>query len=348
MSESSLIPILPNHRFDEQNLARYLRGRLAGAESELVIRQYQGGQSNPTFHIQAGAHRYVMRKKPPGKLLPGAHAVEREFAIQQALAGRGVPVPHMHLLCTDDDIIGRSFYIMSEIEGRIFTDRLLGGCTPADRLAMYDSMNAALAQLHNIGYIAAGLQDFGRPENYVARQVSRWARNYQASKLDDLPEMDKVIAWLESHVPAQEIATIVHGDYRIGNLVFHPTQPHVVAVLDWELATIGHPLADLAYNCLPWRLPATSERGFADLDFTGLGIPYEADYIASYAKRFPRIDLNDWEYFLVFAMFRSAAILAGVYGRAVAGNASDARALSTGIIFRNVAKAAWALAETQG
>jgi aminoglycoside phosphotransferase (APT) family kinase protein len=253
----------------------------------------------------------------------------------------------MHLLCTDEAIIGQTFYIMSEIEGRIFTDRLLSACTDEDRLMMYDSMNESLAQLHNIDYADAGLKDFGQPINYVARQVSRWARNYQVSKLDELAEMDKVVAWLESRVPTQEVATIVHGDYRLGNLVFHPTQPRVVAVLDWELATIGHPLADLAYNCLPWHLPVASERGFADLDLVSLGIPQEADYVASYASRFPHVNLDDWEYFTVFAMFRSAAILAGVYRRAVSGNASDARALHTGKIFLDVAKAAWALAEQQ-
>lgn len=342
-----LIAVLPNHRFDEAILSRYLGGALPNFSGEMVVRQFQGGQSNPTFYLEAGGRGYVLRKKPPGKLLPGAHAIEREYRVQQALRSSGVPVPEMLLLCLDEAVIGQPFYVMEHVGGRIFTDRLLGSCTPGDRAAMYDSMNAVLATLHGVDFRAAGLGDFGRTDHYVARQVSRWGGNYQSSKVDKLPAMDRLIAWLDANVPPDEEATIVHGDYRLGNLVFHPSEPRVIAVLDWELATIGHPLADLAYNCLPWRLPTSSERGFADVDFASQGIPDEAAYLAAYSRRRGRADVPNWPFFLIFSMFRSAAILAGVYRRAIDGNASDARALAVQSIFRDCAERAWSLAEQQ-
>ncbi|GAC1572438.1 MAG: phosphotransferase family protein [Sphingomicrobium sp.] len=340
-----LVAVLPNHRFDEAALAQYLSGALPGFSGEMKVRQFQGGQSNPTFHLETAGRVYVLRKKPPGQLLPGAHAIDREYRVQQALHGSGVPVPKMLLLCLDETVIGQSFYVMEHVEGRIFTDRLLDRCTPGARAAMYDAMNAVLATLHGVNFRASGLSDFGRADQYVARQVSRWSRNYQFSKIDELPAMDGLIDWLEAHAPVDEEGTIVHGDYRLGNLVFHPTEPCVVAVLDWELATIGHPLADLAYNCLPWRLPVSSARGFADVDFATLGIPSEADYVAAYARRRDRAGVANWHYFLIFSMFRSAAILAGVYRRAIDGTSSDSRALAVRDIFRDIAGRAWTLAE---
>ena len=345
---AELVPVLPNHRFDEDALARFLSARLAGCDGDLTVRQFQGGQSTPTFHLSFAGQAFVLRKKPPGKLLPGAHAIDREFRVQQALRGSGAPVPEMLLYCEDESVLGQPFYVMSHVEGRIFTDRLLGGCTPDERAAIYDDMNRVLAGLHGLDHRALGLEDFGKPDQYVARQVSRWGRNYQASKVEDHAAMDQVVAWLEANTPTREEVGLVHGDYRIGNLVIHPTEPRVAAVLDWELATIGHPLADLAYNCLPWRLPQASERGFADLPYGELGIPDEADYVARYAERRGRPDVPDWEYFLVFSMFRTAAILFGVYRRALDGNAADARALSVGAIARDIAERAWALAQTQG
>ncbi len=341
-----LIEVLPNHRFDEAALATYL-AREMGLTSPLVIRQFQGGQSNPTFHLTGGDQTFVLRKRPPGKLLPGAHAVDREYRVQKALRETGVPVPEMLLLCEDEGVIGQTFYVMEHMPGRIFVDRLLPGCSERERTAMYDDMNRVLAALHDVDYAAVGLGDFGRADQYVARQVSRWGRNYQASKVDPLPEMDSLIEWLDANVPAAEEATVVHGDYRLGNLVFHPSEPRIVAVLDWELSTIGHPLADLAYNCLPWRLPTASERGFSDIDFGSLGIPGEDAYVAAYARRRGRTEIAHWEFFLIFSMFRSAAILAGVYKRAIEGNASDARALEVGEIFKGIARRAWALAQQQ-
>ncbi|WP_183986405.1 phosphotransferase family protein [Sphingomonas jinjuensis] len=335
-----LVDVLPNSRIDEQALAAFMTEHLGGART-LDIHQFQGGQSNPTYHVRRGDAEYVLRKRPRGTLLPGAHAINREFAVQQALKDSDVPVAEMILFCEDESILGEAFYLMEHVPGRVFTDRLLGGCSVAERAAIYDSMNQVLAALHNIDFRSVGLEGFGRADTYVARQVSRWSRNYRASQVRDLPVMQEVITWLEAHVPADDQTTIVHGDYRIGNLVFHPAEPRVVAVLDWELSTIGHPLADLAYNCLPWRLPTSTQRGFADEDFRALGIPSEADYVEAYRRRRGGSLGGDWRYFLTFAMFRSAAILAGVYRRALDGNASDARGLMVGQLFETIAHHAW-------
>jgi aminoglycoside phosphotransferase (APT) family kinase protein len=344
-STPDLVEVLPNHRFDAAVLQHYLSARLPGFVGPLAIRQFQGGQSNPTFHLQTVGGTYVLRKKPSGKLLPSAHAVEREFRVQNALADSGVPVARMLLLCEDDAVIGQSFYVMRHVEGRIYSDRLLPNVTPEIRAAMYDEMGAVLAKLHNVDYRAVGLSDFGRAENYVGRQVARWSKQYAVSKVEDAPDMDRLTGWINAHpFPADE-ATIAHGDFRLGNIIFHPTEPRILAVLDWELATIGHPLADLGYNCLPWRLPIASERGFCDIDVSVLGIPSEAAYIDAYRRRTGRARLPDWDYFVVFSMFRAAAILAGVYRRALDGNASDTRGLQTGGLYKGIAKAAWHLAQ---
>jgi aminoglycoside phosphotransferase (APT) family kinase protein len=341
-----LVPVLSNHRFDEAALQAYLAERMPEFSGKLVIRQFQGGQSNPTYHLKAGKKAYVLRKKPGGKLLPGAHAVEREFRIQQALAGHGLPLATMRLLCTDETVIGQTFYVMDHVEGRIFSDRLLQGVPRAERRLMYESMNANLAALHGVDYVSLGLSEFGKSDNYVARQVSRWSRNYQASATRSSTAMEGLIDWLVANVPPDEQASIVHGDYRLGNLVFHPTRPEVTAILDWEMATIGHPLADLAYNCLPWRLSAATGRGFNDIDIEAYGIPGETEYVARYAERRGRGPINNLPYFLVFSMFRFAAILAGVYHRALSGNASDTRALQADAIFRAVSEQAWALCQS--
>ena len=339
-----LVPVLPNHRFDEVALARYLAETLPDFAGPMVVRQFQGGQSNPTFHLRAGARDYVLRKKPPGKLLPSAHAVDREFRVLKALAGSAVPVPTVHLLCTDPAVIGQMFYVMDYVRGRVFADRALPGIAPAERAAMYDDMNRVLALLHGLDYRALGLGDFGRPEGYVARQTARWSQQYQASRTEDVPAMEALIRWLPAHLPDNEEAAIVHGDFRLGNLLFHPTEPRVVAVLDWELATIGHPLADLAYNLLTYRLPEAAG-GAAEAEMVALGIPAEAAYVARYSERSGRAAGPELEFMIVFAMFRLAAIAAGVYRRALDGNAADARAFERGHIFKEIAERAWQFAQ---
>ena len=342
--EAVLVPVLSNHRFDEAALARYLSKELPGFRGPMTVRQFQGGQSNPTFHLATPGHEYVLRKKPSGNLLASAHAVDREFAVQRALAESGVPVPKVHLLCTDESVIGQMFYVMDHLDGRIFTDRLMPGSSPAERAAIYDDMNRVLAALHGLDFRALGLSDFGRPEGYVARQIARWSKQYAAAKINDLPAMDRLIEWLRRHAPAEDESAISHGDFRLGNLMIHPTEPRVIAVLDWELATIGHPLADLAYNCLSYRLPYLEGRGFGDVDLAALGIPSEKAYVDAYCRRTGRGDAPFWEFFLVLSMFRTAAIQVGIHRRAIEGNASDARALKIADIYTVIADRAWQIA----
>ena len=337
-----LVPPLPAHRLDEARLAAYLAGALPGFAGPLTVRQFQGGQSNPTFHLHTPGAEYVLRKKPPGALLPSAHAVDREYAVQSALAGSAVPVAPMRLLCRDESVLGTMFYVMDHVPGRVFADRTLPGVPAADRAAMYDDMNRVMAALHGVDWQAAGLAGYGRPQAYVARQVDRWTRQYAAADAGHVPEMDRLIAWLPSHTPAADETAIAHGDLRLGNLIFHPTEPRVVAVLDWELSTLGHPLADLGYNIIPWRLPAAME-GLLGTELGG--IPPEADYVAAYCRRTGRKGVPELDFFVVFSLFRWAAIAAGVYRRGLDGNASDARALLIGQKFRALAEAAWALAE---
>ena len=342
---ATLVEPLPNHRFDEARLAGYLSAELPGFAGPLTIRQFQGGQSNPTFHLHTPRADYVLRKKPPGALLPSAHAVDREYVVQSALAGSAVPVAPMRLLCRDDGVIGTMFYVMDHVPGRVFADRALRGVPRADRAAMYDDMNRVMAALHGVDWQAAGLAGFGRPQAYVARQIDRWSRQYVAANTGDLPEMDRLMAWLPANAPAGDETAIAHGDFRLGNLIFHPSQPRVAAVLDWELSTLGHPLADLAYNCIPWRLPAAME-GLVGADAPG--IPSEAEYVADYCRRTGRAGVPELDFFVVFSLFRWAAIAAGVYRRALDGNAADARALTIGTKFRALAEAAWGLAQRAG
>lgn len=330
------------HQLDEQCLADFLAAELPGFAGPLSVRQFQGGQSNPTYHLHTPGAQYVLRKKPPGFLLPSAHAIDREYMIQAALAGSAVPVAKMRLLCRDDAVIGTMFYVMDFLPGRVFTDRTLAGASPVDRTAIYDEMNRVLAALHVIDWRAAGLQGFGRPYGYVARQIDRWTRQYQASGAGNVPAMDRLIAWLPAHLPASDETAISHGDFRLGNMMFHPTKPCTIAVLDWELSTLGHPLADLAYNCIPWRLPLEMD-GLIGADAPG--VPSEAEYVAAYCRRTGRAAVPDLDFFIVFSLFRLAAIVAGVYRRALDGNAADAGGMAVGRQFRALADAAWALAE---
>ena len=253
---AELIPVLPAHRFDEAALARYLRGRLPGFDGQLQIRQFQGGQSNPTYHLRTAGGEYVLRKKPPGKLLPRAHEVEREHRVMAALAETDVPVPRMRLLCQDETILGTPFFVMDHVQGRVFPDRVMREGSPAHRAAVYEDLARVLAALHRVDWRAAGLEGFGRPEGYMQRQVALWTRQWQAARMEDMPAMDLLAQWLPDHLPPDDAPScIAHGDYRLGNVLLHPTEPRVVAVLDWELATIGNPLADLGYFCVTYHVP---------------------------------------------------------------------------------------------
>ncbi len=331
------------HRFDVAALERYMRDHVAGFAGRLAVRQFMGGQSNPTYHLRADGQEYVLRRKPPGKLLPSAHAVDREYRVITALAGTGVPVPRSYALCEDPDVIGTPFYIMEYVRGRVLTDPRLPGVAPAERARIYDAMNEVLARLHSVDWRAVGLADFGRPGNYVARQIHRWTVQYRASETESIPSMERLIAWLPEHIPADDTTTLVHGDYRLGNMIVHPTEPRVVAVLDWELSTLGHPLGDLAYNCMPYHLSADSMDGFEGGDLAGLGIPTEDAYLDAYCRRTGRAGIEDWDFYVGFAMFRLAAIAQGIMGRVLAGTANDPNARQRGERARPLADAAWAL-----
>lgn len=336
--------VLPNHRFDERRLCRYLAAYLEDFSDDCRIRQYQGGQSNPTFHLQTASREFVLRKRPPGRLLPSAHAVDREYRVMRALADTQVPVPRMLHMCEDESVIGQTFFVMQHVPGRVFTDPLMPGASPPERAAVYADMNRVLACLQAVDYREVGLSGFGRPEGYVQRQVARWSKQYAASKLNDLPAMDKLIDWLPKNVPGREETAIVHGDYRLGNLIVDAHEPRIVAVLDWELATLGHPLADLAYNCLAYHLSEVSGRGFGDADLAALGIPDESSYLREFCVHSGRNEIENWRFFVVLALFRIAAILVGVYRRAVDGNAADARALEIAGSYPEIAETAWKIA----
>ena len=326
MQGQQIIDVRESHAFDEGALARYLTGHLPGFDTPLAVRQFAGGQSNPTFLLETAAIRSVLRKKPPGDLLPSAHAVEREFRVMTALAAQGLPIARPLLFCEDASIIGTPFYVMDYVEGRVFRDLTLPGLTPAERAALFDAMNATLAQLHTVDYVAAGLETYGKPGNYFARQITRWSAQYLASTRARLPAMQRLMDWLPANVPASsgpEETTIAHGDFRMENLIFHPTEPRVLAILDWELSTLGHPLADLAYNCMPWNLNHGQYSGLRGLDLQALGIPGEATYIATYCLRTNRPAIEGWPFYMAFSLFRMASIAQGVYARSLMGNASS-------------------------
>ncbi len=345
LDNRELGPPLDAHRFDERVLAEYLATHIDGFTGNCTIEQFLGGQSNPTFLIDDESGRYVLRKKPPGKLLPSAHAVDREYRVVSALSGSAVPVPPARLLCEDEGVIGQMFYVMDYVSGRVFTERDMPGPSPADRNAMIHSLAGVLGALHAVDHEQVGLADFGKPTAYVARQVARWSKQYEASKVEDCVPMDEVIAWLSTSDPQDEQATIVHGDYRPGNVIFDNDRPQVAAVLDWELSTIGHPLADLGYFLMPWRLDAEIfPNGIRGLDLDTLGIPPEEAVLASYAEAAGRSETPNIDFYVVFSMFRLAAILAGVLRRGLDGNASDPRAVEQGRGYRQFAECAWQIA----
>jgi aminoglycoside phosphotransferase (APT) family kinase protein len=323
MVGEQIIAVRAGHAFDEEALAAYLACRLPDSASGLLVRQFAGGQSNPTFLLETAQARYVLRKKPPGDLLPSAHAVEREFRVMSALAAKGLPVARPVLLCEDSSIIGTPFYVMDYVEGRVFRDLSLPGVAPAERSALFDAMNAALAQLHAVDYRAAGLESFGKPGNYFTRQIARWSSQYVASTAAVFPAMGRLMEWLPAHIPEGDETVVAHGDFRMENLVFHSSEPRVLAILDWELSTLGHPLADLAYNCMPWNLDHGQYSGLRGLDLLALGIPDEAAYVAAYCARTGRVSIANWPFYMAFSLFRMASIAEGVYARSLLGNASS-------------------------
>ena len=339
---STTAEVREQHRFDAAALERYMRVHVAGFDGALTVKQFRGGQSNPTYYLMAGGREYVLRRKPPGKLLPSAHAVEREYRVITALGTTGFPVPRTYALCEDASVIGTAFYIMDCVHGRVITDPAIPGLTPSARSAMYDSLSHVLARLHTVDWRALGLADFGRPGNYFARQIHRWTEQYRASETEKIDAMERLIAWMPEHVPSGDETTLVHGDFRLGNVVIHPSEPRVAAVLDWELSTLGHPLADLAYTCLPYRFTREWE-GLADKNLRELGIPTEEEYVAAYCRRTGRAGIPDWNFCLAFAMFRLAAIAQGIMGRAIAGTANDPNARERGARARPLAESAWAL-----
>ena len=344
---SDTIPVRETHRFDVDALEHYLAQRVPGFRGPVTVSQFQGGQSNPTYRLSAADHEYVLRRKPPGKLLPSAHAVDREYRILTALGRTDVPVPKTWLLCDDPEVIGTIFYVMDWVPGRIMVDPLLPGCTPAERTAIYDSMSDVLSRLHGQDWKALGLSDFGKPGSYFTRQIHRWTQQYRASETEPIESMELLMAWLPEHIPSGDETTVVHGDFRLGNVIMHPTEPRVLAVLDWELATLGHPLADLAYNAMPYHLRPDILGGVLGEDLKALGIPSEEEYLAAYCRRTGRSGIPDWRFYVAFSMFRLSAIAQGIMGRVIAGTASDAGARSRGERARPMAEAGWALVESR-
>jgi aminoglycoside phosphotransferase (APT) family kinase protein len=333
------------HRFDERALESYLIRHVTGFKGPLTVEQFKGGQSNPTYRLTAGSGRYVLRRKPPGKLLPSAHAVEREYKVMTALGSVGFPVPKTHVLCDDESIVGTPFFVMDCVDGRIFWEQSLPGMSNIERRAIYDELNRVIALLHSIDYARIGLADYGRPGNYFSRQIKRWSDQYRASETQKIPAMDNLIDWLPSNIPPGDETTIVHGDYRIDNVIFDPAEPRVLAVLDWELSTLGHPLADFSYHCMSWHIPPGNFRGIAGLDLIALGIPSEQQYIDWYCRRTGRDGIPNWDFYLAFGFFRIAAILQGIAKRALDGTAASAHAVETGKRAGPMAELGWQCAE---
>jgi aminoglycoside phosphotransferase (APT) family kinase protein len=316
-----------NARFDVAALERWMEAHVAGYRGPLSVDQFAGGQSNPTFRLTAPSGQYVMRRKPPGQLLKGAHAVDREARVMQALAAQGFPVPHVHALCADESVIGSMFYVMDMVAGRIFWDGDFPGVPRDEVAACQYAMGGTLAQLHRYDPEAIGLGDYGRPSRYLARQIERWSRQYRDDELAGrTADMDFLVDWLPAHAPDDEAFGIVHGDYRIDNMIFHPTEPRVIAVLDWELSTLGHPVVDFTYNLMMYRVPSVIRWGLADRDLAAIGLPSEADYVAQYCRLTGREGIADLDVYIIFNLFRLAAIIHGIKGRMLRGNASSAEA----------------------
>jgi aminoglycoside phosphotransferase (APT) family kinase protein len=327
-------PVEERHRLDVASLERFLGFKISKLE------QFKGGQSNPTYKIN---DQYVLRRKPPGKLLPSAHAVDREYRVIKALHPAGFPVAKPHVLCEDESVIGTAFYVMEFVEGRVLWDQALPGMTKRERGEIWDALNQVIAQLHRIDYRSIGLEEFGKPGNYIERQITRWTKQYQASETERIEAMDNLIAWLPKNIPPSAATTVVHGDYRLDNTIFHPTEPRVLAVLDWELSTLGDPLADFAYHCMSWHIPPGQFRGIGGLDLEALGIPGEAEYVRRYCERTgrPAINQSHWDFYIAYNLFRIAAILQGIMKRVVDGTAASAHARDAGKRAKPMAELGW-------
>jgi aminoglycoside phosphotransferase (APT) family kinase protein len=337
-------PVRAAHRFDER--ASTACATIAATRA-VSVRQFEGGQSNPTFALRAGTHDYVLRKQPPGTLLPSAHQVDREYRVMDALAGSAVPVPKMYVLCEDPAVLGTKFYVMEKVSGRVFTDLLLpAGQRPAPRGVR--DLTRVLAALHTVDPVAVGLADFGRPGNYYERQISRWSKQYIASKTEEIEAMERLMEWLPAHIPKSDETVIVHGDYRLGNVLLHPTEPRIVAVLDWELSTLGHPLADLGYVCMDYHADSYTSAGLSRPDLADFGIPSEQEFVADYCAFAGRDRIEHWDFYVIYNLFRSAGIIQGVYKRGLDGNASSPTAIGFKDVCRMRAERAWRMVEALG
>jgi len=335
-------PVRDGFRFDQAALASWMEAHVDSFRGPLRVEQFKGGQSNPTYKLLTPSVNYVLRRKPPGPLLPGAHAVEREARVLAALGSAGFPVARLHALCMDETVIGTWFYIMDMVEGRVFWDATFPDVGRDERPAYFDAMNATIAQLHRIDYQAISLADYGRPGNYFARQIARWSRQY----LEDVDagrdtNMDRLIEFLPANIPQGDETSVVHGDFRGDNLIFHPTEPRVLAVLDWELSTLGNPLADFAYHAMMYRMPPNIVAGLANADLDALNIPGEAEYVDSYCQRTGRPSMPGYDFYVAFNFFRLAAILHGIKGRVIRGTAASAGAREKALAFGQLAELAW-------
>lgn len=337
------MPVKDELAIEAASLETALTAQIADIALPLEVVQFRGGQSNPTYLItDANRKRLVLRRKPPGKLLKSAHAVDREFKVLKALAATDVGVPQVYFLCEDEDVIGSSFFVMEYVEGRIFWEASMPGVSKADRAAVFDQMNKTLAALHSVDFEAAGLGEFGKPGNYFERQISRWSRQYEADEeAGRIGAMDRLVEWLPENIPADDATSIVHGDFRLDNVIFAVDRPQLLAVLDWELSTLGQPLADFAYSCLPYRFSPQSFSGLLGLDLQSLGIPEEAEFVRRYCERTGRSGLPDMDFYMAFNMFRLAAILHGILGRVKRGTASSVHAAKQGAFAETLAELAW-------
>ncbi|MFZ9961788.1 MAG: phosphotransferase [Burkholderiales bacterium] len=329
------------HQFDTEKLENYLRQQIPGFQGPLTVEQFSGGQSNPTFLLASPSGKYVLRRKPPGKLLPSAHAVDREYRVISALNQTDVPVAKAFCLCEDDSILGTAFYVMDFVDGRVMWDGTLPDSSSEERNQIYKELNRVIAALHSVDHVAVGLEDYGRPGNYIERQIARWTKQYRASETEHIESMENLIDWLPKNIPTNEDVSIVHGDYRLDNVIFHKTEPRILAVLDWELSTLGHPVADFAYHCMYWRLTPGEFRGINGVDHRTTGIPEEQAYVESYCEQTGRDVIKDWDFYIAYNMFRLAGILQGIMGRVKDGTAASAHAEEQGRRAKPMAEAGW-------